>query len=120
MVEHSDRRCVLASDDFSAGSIGEGRSENARRSDAQPPVQGVLPGKIPLVEQEHRPAAGLEIAVAGNKGDGRHNDFWTGVCGDSVRAALACVLIAWAARGAKAEEGRKWVAGLPIYCFMRR
>ena len=28
-------------------------------------------------------------------------------------AALACVLIAWAARGAKAEEGRKWVAGLP-------
>ena len=27
-------------------------------------------------------------------------------------AALACVLIAWAARGAKAEEGRKWVAGL--------
>jgi len=35
-------------------------------------------------------------------------------------AALACVLIAWAARGAKADEGRKWVAGLPIYCFMRR
>src|ERR1035438_735215 len=26
---------------------------------------------------------------------------------------LACVLIAWAARGTKAEEGRKWVAGLP-------
>lgn len=28
-------------------------------------------------------------------------------------AVLACVLIAWAARGTKAEEGRKWVAGLP-------
>jgi len=35
-------------------------------------------------------------------------------------AALACVLIAWAARGAKAEEGRKWWPAFPIYCFMRR
>ena len=26
---------------------------------------------------------------------------------------LACVVIAWAARGTQAEEGRRWVAGLP-------
>ena len=26
---------------------------------------------------------------------------------------LACVVIAWAARGTRAEEGRRWVAGLP-------